>query len=171
VEEAARAAAIHEVILDFPKGYNTLVGERGVTLSGGQKQRITIARTLLQNPRILLMDDATSSVDTETEATIRDALVNLMKDRTTFVIAHRVQSVMNADLILMLDKGYIIQRGTHEELVNQSGMYQQVYQLQARIEIELEDEIATADKRRNGNGNGRSNGKFDEEIKQTIGTN
>lgn len=176
VEEAARAAAIHEVILDFPKGYSTLVGERGVTLSGGQKQRITIARTLLQNPRILIMDDATSSVDTETESAIRGALVNLMENRTTFVIAHRVQSVMNADLILMMDKGYIIQRGTHEELVNQPGMYQQVYQLQARIESELEQEIATADKSRNGsngNGNGRSpaNGKFEEKLKNTIGTN
>jgi ATP-binding cassette subfamily B protein len=176
VEEAARAAAIHDVILGFPRGYNTLVGERGVTLSGGQKQRVTIARTLLQNPRILIMDDATSSVDTETEAMIHDALVNLMENRTTFVIAHRVQSVMQADLILMLDKGYIIQRGTHEELVNQPGMYQEVYQLQARIESELEQEIATADGSRNGNGNGngqvnsngRSNGKFDEEIKYTI---
>jgi ATP-binding cassette subfamily B protein len=175
VEEAARAAAIHDVILDFPKGYNTLVGERGVTLSGGQKQRITIARTLLQNPRILIMDDATSSVDTETEAAIRGALTNLMENRTTFVIAHRVQSVMQADLILMLDKGYIIQRGTHEELVNQPGMYQQVYELQARIESELEKEIATADQSRNGNGkmngNGRSNGKFDEKLKHTVGTN
>ncbi|MBE2222539.1 MAG: ABC transporter ATP-binding protein [Anaerolineae bacterium] len=176
VEEAARAAAIHDVILSFPRGYNTLVGERGVTLSGGQKQRVTIARTLLQNPRILIMDDATSSVDTETEAEIRAALENLMQNRTTFVIAHRVQSVMQADLILMLDKGYIIQRGTHDELVNQPGMYQQVFQLQARIESELEEEIANADSSSNGNGkvngngngNGRSNGKFDEKIKYTI---
>lgn len=168
VEEAARAAAIHDVILDFPYGYNTPVGERGVTLSGGQKQRITIARTLLQNPRILIMDDATSSVDTETEAAIRDALVNLMEDRTTFVIAHRVQSVMQADLILMLDKGYIIQRGTHDELVNQPGMYQQVYQLQARIESELEDEIASVDSSSNGNNGSHANGRFDEEVKQTI---
>ncbi len=175
VEEAARAAAIHDVILSFPKGYNTLVGERGVTLSGGQKQRITIARTLLQNPRILIMDDATSSVDTETESEIRKALVKLMENRTTFVIAHRVQSVMNADLILMLDKGYIIQRGTHEVLVSQAGMYQQVFQLQARIESELEQEIATADQSQSKNGRGqaagddsRSSGQFDEELKYTI---
>ncbi|PID85613.1 MAG: ABC transporter [Chloroflexi bacterium] len=175
VEEAARAAAIHDVILSFPKGYNTLVGERGVTLSGGQKQRITIARTLLQNPRILIMDDATSSVDTETESEIRKALVKLMENRTTFVIAHRVQSVMNADLILMLDKGYIIQRGKHEVLASQAGMYQQVFQLQARIESELEQEIATADQSQSKNGRGqaagddsRSNGQFDEELKYTI---
>ncbi|MCZ7667381.1 MAG: ATP-binding cassette domain-containing protein [Chloroflexi bacterium] len=139
-----------------------------MTLSGGQKQRLTIARTLLQNPRILIMDDATSSVDTETEAAIRGALDHLMENRTTFVIAHRVQSVMQADLILMLDKGYIIQRGTHEELVNQPGVYRQVYDLQARIEFELENEIANADGSHNGkskgNGNGRSsdNGQFDE---------
>ncbi len=105
VERAAKAAAIHDVILTFPDGYNTLVGEKGVTLSGGQKQRVTIARTLLKNPRILILDDSTSSVDTETEAEIRAALYELMEDRTTFIIAHRIQSVMDADLILVLDKG------------------------------------------------------------------
>ncbi|MFO7682440.1 MAG: ABC transporter ATP-binding protein [Chloroflexota bacterium] len=179
VEAAARAAAIHDVILSFPKGYDTLVGERGVTLSGGQKQRVTIARTLLQNPRILMMDDATSSVDTETEAAIRSALDNLMQNRTTFVIAHRVQSVMQADMILVLEKGYVIQRGTHDELVNEPGKYQQIYRLQARIEEELEKEIATADTGSNGSGNGavnggengRSNGKFNEKLTQTIGAN
>jgi ATP-binding cassette, subfamily B, bacterial len=179
VEAAARAAAIHDVILSFPKGYETLVGERGVTLSGGQKQRVTIARTLLQNPRILMMDDATSSVDTETEAAIRSALDNLMQNRTTFVIAHRVQSVMQADMILVLEKGYVIQRGTHDELVNEPGKYQQIYRLQARIEEELEKEIATADTGSNGSGNGavnggengRSNGKFNEKLTQTIGAN
>ncbi|MEO5886136.1 MAG: ABC transporter ATP-binding protein, partial [Anaerolineales bacterium] len=105
VERAAKAAAVHDVILTFPDGYNTLVGEKGVTLSGGQKQRVTIARTLLKNPRILILDDSTSSVDTETEASIRDALNELMENRTTFIIAHRIQSVMIADLILVLDKG------------------------------------------------------------------
>ena len=105
VEAAARAAAIHEVILAFPEGYDTLVGEKGVTLSGGQKQRVTIARTLLKDPRILILDDATSSVDTETEAEIRDALTELMEGRTTFIIAHRIQTVMDADLILVLDRG------------------------------------------------------------------
>jgi len=137
VETAARAAAIHEVILSFPKGYATLVGERGVTLSGGQKQRVTIARALLKNPRILILDDATSSVDSETDASIRQALQALMENRTTFIIAHRVQSVMNADLILVLDEGRIIQRGTHRDLVAQPGIYQQIYQLQAQIELDF----------------------------------
>lgn len=143
VETAAHAAAIHEVILTFPKGYQTLVGERGVTLSGGQKQRVAIARTLLKNPRLLLLDDATSSVDTETEGEIREALQNLMEARTTFIIAHRIQSVMNADLILVLDKGRIVQRGIHDELVEQDGIYRQIYDMQARIETELEKEIAS----------------------------
>ena len=144
VEKAARAAAIHEVILSFPKGYDTLVGERGVTLSGGQKQRVALARTLLKNPCILILDDSTSSVDTETEAEIRTALKRLMENRTTFVIAHRVQSLMAADLILVLDKGRIVQRGTHDELVDQPGIYRRVYDVQARIEDELEREVASA---------------------------
>ena len=144
VEKAARAAAVHEVILSFPKGYDTLVGERGVTLSGGQKQRVALARTLLKNPRILILDDSTSSVDTETEAEIRTALKRLMENRTTFVIAHRVQSLMAADLILVLDKGRIVQRGTHDDLVNQPGIYRRVYDVQARIEDELEREVASA---------------------------
>ncbi|MBE2183197.1 MAG: ABC transporter ATP-binding protein [Anaerolineae bacterium] len=140
---AAKAAAVHDVILSFPEGYNTVVGERGVTLSGGQKQRVVIARTILKNPRILLLDDATSSVDTETEAEIRAALENLMEARTTFVIAHRIQTVMIADLILVMDKGRIVQRGTHEELVEQQGIYRQIYDVQARIEDELEKEVSS----------------------------
>jgi ATP-binding cassette subfamily B protein len=142
IEEAAKAAAIHEVILNFPEGYNTLVGERGVTLSGGQKQRVAIARTLLKDPRILILDDATSSVDMETEAEIRGALEHLMRGRTTFIIAHRVQSVMNADLILVFNKGRIVQRGTHETLLAQPGIYRRIYGLQARIDDELEKDIA-----------------------------
>jgi ATP-binding cassette subfamily B protein len=143
VERAAKAAAIHDVILTFPDGYNTLVGEKGVTLSGGQKQRVTIARTLLKNPRILILDDSTSSVDTETEADIREALSELMEDRTTFIIAHRIQSVMVADLILVLDKGEIVQMGTHEELISQmDGMYRRIYDIQTRIDEELELEIS-----------------------------
>ncbi len=138
---AAKAAAVHDVILSFPDGYSTLVGERGVTLSGGQKQRVTLARTLLKNPRILVLDDATSAVDTETESQIRDALKQILGQRTTFIIAHRVQSVMLADLILVLDEGRIVQRGTHQELVNQPGIYQRVYDLQARIEDELAAEL------------------------------
>lgn len=143
VEEAAKAAAIHDVILEkLPEGYDTLVGERGATLSGGQKQRIAIARTLLKDPRILILDDSTSSVDTETEAAIRQALERLMTGRTTFIIAHRIQSVMNADLILVLNQGRIEQDGTHDELVRQEGMYQRIYQAQTRIEDELQKELS-----------------------------
>jgi ATP-binding cassette subfamily B protein len=143
MERAAKAAAVHDVILGFPDGYNTLVGEKGVTLSGGQKQRVAIARTLLKNPRILILDDSTSSVDTETEAEIREALNGLMKDRTTFIIAHRIQSVMVADLILVLDKGEVIQMGTHAELLkDEAGMYRRIYDIQTRIDAELEKEIS-----------------------------
>ncbi len=142
IVEAAKSAAIHEVILGFPNGYKTFVGERGVTLSGGQKQRVTIARTLLKDPRILILDDATSSVDTETEEEIRQALNKLMENRTTFIIAHRIQSVMKADLILVLDKGRIIQKGKHSELVKQPGIYREIYDLQAQIEVDLEKEIS-----------------------------
>jgi ATP-binding cassette subfamily B protein len=143
--QAAKAAAIHEVILTFPDGYKTLVGEKGVTLSGGQKQRVTIARTLLKNPRILILDDSTSSVDTETEAEIRAALNRLMENRTTFIIAHRIQSVMNADLILVLDRGDVVQMGTHKELVKQKdGIYRRIYDIQTRIDEELDMEIAKA---------------------------
>ena len=142
VVAAARAAAIHDVVMSFPDGYETLVGEKGVTLSGGQKQRVAIARTLLKDPRILILDDATSSVDMETEAEIRQALEHLMRGRTTFIIAHRIQSVMNADLILVLDTGEIVQRGTHDELIAQEGIYRRIYDLQVRIGTELEREIA-----------------------------
>ncbi len=142
IEEAARAASVHTVVTEFPDGYQTLVGEKGVTLSGGQKQRIAIARTLLKNPHILILDDSTSSVDTETEAEIRTALNNLMQNRTTFIIAHRIQSVMVADLILVLDGGQIIQAGTHEELLAvEDGMYREIYEIQTRIDDELEREI------------------------------
>jgi ATP-binding cassette subfamily B protein len=140
---AARAAAIHDVILSFPDGYKTLVGERGVTLSGGQKQRVAIARTLIKDPRILILDDATSSVDTETEAEIRTALESLMKGRTTFIIAHRIQTVMHADQIVVFDKGYIVQQGKHEELFAQeNGIYRRIFDVQAKIEDELQKEIA-----------------------------
>jgi ATP-binding cassette, subfamily B, bacterial len=139
---AAKAAAIHDSITSFPEGYNTIVGEKGVTLSGGQKQRLTLARTLLKNPRILILDDATSAVDTETESEIREALNGLMEGRTTFIIAHRIQSVMIADLILVLDKGRIVQRGTHDVLMMQDGIYRKTYELQAQIELELERELS-----------------------------
>ncbi len=144
LELAASTASIHEVILSFEKGYSTLVGEKGVTLSGGQKQRVAIARTLLKNPSILILDDSTSSVDTETEAEIREALQNLMVGRTTFIIAHRIQSIMDADLILVMDNGRIVQMGSHNDLYRQEGIYRQIFEIQTSIEVELEKEIANA---------------------------
>jgi ATP-binding cassette subfamily B protein len=145
ITAAAKAAAIHDTIMGFPEDYGTLVGEKGVTLSGGQKQRVAIARTLLKNPRILILDDSTSSVDTETEAEIRSAMAGLMEGRTTFIIAHRVQSLMNADQIVVLDKGKIIQHGDHKTLLAQEGLYRQIYDLQAKVEEELQQELTVAD--------------------------
>jgi ATP-binding cassette subfamily B protein len=145
IEEAARTAAIHDVIVNkLPNGYDTLVGERGITLSGGQKQRTALARTLLKEPTILILDDSTSSVDTETEATIRSGLHKLRQARTTFIIAHRIQSVMDADLILVMNKGRIVQRGTHETLMQEEGLYRRIYDAQTRIEQELEQDIKWA---------------------------
>lgn len=141
---AARAAAVHDVILTFPEQYDTLVGERGVTLSGGQKQRTALARTFLTDPAILILDDATSAVDTETEGQIRAALERLKQRRTTFIIAHRIQSVMDADLILVLDHGRIVERGRHETLLAQGGIYRRIYELQASIEQELAAELAAS---------------------------
>jgi ATP-binding cassette subfamily B protein len=143
VEEAARAAAIHEDIVGFPDGYDTVVGERGVMLSGGQKQRVAIARVLLKNPRILILDDCTSSVDVGTEHLIRQALLHVMRRRTTFVIAHRIQSVMTADLILVFDEGRIVQKGTHSELMRRDGMYREIYHMQTRVERGLAAEVGS----------------------------
>ena len=141
IEAAAEAAAIHEIITTFPEGYDTLVGEKGVTLSGGQRQRVAIARALLKDPRILVLDDATSSVDTETEEQIQAALAQLMPGRTTFVVAHRIQTVMDADLILVLDKGRVVQSGAHARLVQEPGLYREIYEIQSRIEAEVQHEI------------------------------
>jgi len=127
---AAKAAAAHDFILEFPDGYDTMVGERGATLSGGQKQRIAIARALLLDPRLLILDDSTSSVDLTTEAQIQDALDLLMKGRTSFVIAQRISTVMNADLILVLDKGTIAAQGRHAELLEESPIYAEIYNSQ-----------------------------------------
>ncbi len=143
---AAQAAAAHDFIMSFPDGYDTPVGERGTTLSGGQKQRIAIARALLLNPQILILDDSTSSVDVATEYQIQKALDELMKGRTSFVIAQRISTVLNADLILVLDKGHIVARGTHEELMEQSPIYVEIYNSQlvedaAIDEPELSQEV------------------------------
>ncbi|MCS7011190.1 MAG: ABC transporter ATP-binding protein/permease [Anaerolineales bacterium] len=127
---AAKAAQAHDFIMKFEKGYDTLVGEKGVTLSGGQRQRVAIARALLMNPRILILDDATSSVDTETEHLIQQALERLMEGRTTFIIAHRLASVRRADLILVMQGGRIVERGQHKELLALGGLYKQMYDLQ-----------------------------------------
>ena len=127
---AARAAEAHDFISTFPQGYATVVGERGATLSGGQKQRIAIARALLLNPRILILDDSTSSVDLATEYRIQNALDQLMKGRTSFVIAQRISTVLNADQILVLDKGEIVARGKHEELMEESEIYAEIYHSQ-----------------------------------------
>jgi ATP-binding cassette, subfamily B, multidrug efflux pump len=132
LEAATKAAAIHDYIVALPQGYDTPVGERGVTLSGGQRQRIAIARALLLNPRILILDDATSSVDTETEAQIQAALACLMRERTSFVIAQRVSTVRNADLILVIDRGRLVAQGQHAELIRESGIYADLYYRQLR---------------------------------------
>lgn len=134
----AKAAAAHDFIMSFPQGYDTPVGERGVTLSGGQKQRIAIARALLTDPRILILDDSTSSVDLETEYRIQQALDRLMKGRTSFVIAQRISTVLNAHQILVLDKGQIVARGIHEELLANSPIYAEIYYSQLQPSAELE---------------------------------
>ena len=130
VEAAARAAAAHDFIMQLPNGYETIVGERGVGLSGGQRQRVAIARALLADPRILILDDSTSSVDLETEREIQDALNHLMENRTTFVIAQRLSTVQQADKILVIDDGSIAQQGTHGQLVQEGGAYRQILQSQ-----------------------------------------
>ena len=148
VVEAAKAAQAHDFILEMPYGYETRVGERGSTLSGGQKQRIAIARALLKDPRILILDDAMSSVDTETERLIQKALERLMQGRTSFVIAQRLSTVRMADQILVLDKGKVVAKGTHDELLKTSGLYADIYEHQLRPQ-EVEELIAM---RRAGDG-------------------
>jgi len=136
IVRAAKIAQLHDHIMTLPEGYHTWVGERGVTLSGGQRQRLSIARTLLLDPPILILDDSTSSVDVETERLIHRAMTAVMRGRTTFVIAHRLSTVHEADLILVLQDGEIVEQGTHRDLIGQGGIYQDIYELQLRPQEE-----------------------------------
>ena len=144
VIEAAKAASAHDFIMSFPQGYETLVGERGATLSGGQKQRIAIARALLLNPRLLILDDSTSSVDLVTEYRIQKALDLLMQGRTSFVIAQRISTVLNADLILVLERGKVVASGTHEQLMEQSPIYADIYHSQLVGDVTIDENVNTA---------------------------
>jgi len=132
VVAAAKAANAHDFIMSWEDQYNTVLGERGVRLSGGQKQRIAIARALLKDPRILILDEATSALDAESEALVTEALEKLMKNRTTFIIAHRLATVVRADQILVMDGGRIVERGTHETLLKRKGLYYELYQKQLK---------------------------------------
>jgi ATP-binding cassette subfamily B protein len=134
VEAAARAANIHQFIVDLPDGYDTIVGERGYRLSGGEKQRIALARVILKDPRILVLDEATSHLDSESESLIQEALKRVMAGRTSIVIAHRLSTILAADLILVMDRGKIVERGTHEQLLAMGGLYSQLYETQFRGE-------------------------------------
>ncbi len=142
VIEAAKAASAHDFIMSFPDGYDTPVGERGTTLSGGQKQRVAIARALLLDPRLLILDDSTSSVDLQTEYHIQKALDNLMHGRTSFVIAQRISTVLNADQIFVLDKGQVVARGNHEELMENSAIYAEIYHSQLVGDVEVDETAA-----------------------------
>jgi ABC-type multidrug transport system fused ATPase/permease subunit len=134
----SKAAQLHEFIKALPEGYDTWVGERGDTLSGGEKQRLSIARTLLVNPSVLILDDSTASVDSETEKLIRQALNELIKGRTTFIITHRLALIRNADIILMFQDGELIEQGRHDDLMAKNGVYRQAYETQLMINQESE---------------------------------
>ena len=139
IVEVSKAAYLHDSIDALPDKYETWVGERGDTLSGGEKQRLSIARTLLVNPSVLILDDSTASVDARTERLIRQALDRLIKNRTTFVITHRIPIIKGADLILVLDNGEVVERGTHDELIARGGLYKEVYEEQLLVHQRAED--------------------------------
>jgi ABC-type multidrug transport system fused ATPase/permease subunit len=135
IMEAARLAHAHDFITAFPEGYETMVGERGVKLSGGQRQRIAIARAILRDPAILVLDEATSSLDSASEAVVQEALENLMRNRTSFVIAHRLSTIRNADRIIVLEKGTVKESGTHDELLHlEDGLYKSLHKLQMDLD-------------------------------------
>ena len=139
--QAASHACIHESVVGFEKGYDTIVGERGVTLSGGQRQRVALARAVLKDPPILILDDALSAVDTETEAAILDALMERHGRRTTRVIAHRLTTLMRADKILVLDGGQVVQSGTHKSLMEEQGMYRRLWRIQSSLGTDFKNDL------------------------------
>ncbi len=141
IQEFATMADVHKDIMDFPQQYQTIVGERGVTLSGGQKQRIAIARALIKEPKILILDDSLSAVDTNTEETILNNLREYMKNRTTIIVSHRISTIKNADEIIVLDNGEIVERGTHEELIKLKGLYNSIYEKQQMEDAILKEEV------------------------------
>ena len=145
VIDAAKAAYAHQFIIKMPEGYDTIIGERGVRLSGGEKQRVAIARAILKDSPILILDEATSSLDTESEFMVQKALENLMKNRTTFVIAHRLSTIQHADRIAVVENGRINEIGRHEELLKNSGLYQKLYKMQFRDEKEIQPNLAVSE--------------------------
>ncbi|HEV8420590.1 MAG TPA: ATP-binding cassette domain-containing protein, partial [Actinomycetota bacterium] len=147
IESAARAAFIHDRIMEMPDGYDTVVGERGYRMSGGEKQRLAIARVVLKDPRVLILDEATSSLDTTSERLVQEALRPLMRGRTTIAIAHRLSTILAADVIFVLDKGRVVEQGTHAELIEGGGLYARLYQQQFQggmVEAECEDGVVLA---------------------------